>query len=422
MKRTKIIRRCILGTILLVAAVGGNRYANWVADGIYCRDFARLLEINDTEAVLHALKYHPELARTEYKAWQPYWRYYDGPARSEWSETPLHRAASHGNARVVKALLKSEPDVNATGQEGQTPLHLVRTAEVAEMLIWKGANVNARSDDYYTPLHYARNVAVARVLLKAGADPNAEDEHGLRPLDVARDPAVIRLLRGVTRPRSSWTQFRTKFIALRISQELAAAWGLDGGVAPDPTLTPLGADIPARISKEQARRLIAGLRADPDTELVGTATALSQVGEEAYVSAIIEQMFPECRRSPEKKPEAAHANRSGRDPSLWIFGEPRDDLGTTMTVTANMSPSNKTVILELCSKVVELTRDWDDNNLQVFRNYEVRTKVHLQSGQYVLLNASMISKNKTMAAIEKGARKVALFLVSVDKIVQGNDR
>jgi ankyrin repeat protein len=81
--------------------------------------------------------------------------------------------------------------LNATGSDGDTPLHVMlwrRDREAVLMLIAAGANVNAAGDMTETPLHLAIRWGDANViaaLLQAGADPEAMSEFGETPRSMA---------------------------------------------------------------------------------------------------------------------------------------------------------------------------------------------------------------------------------------------
>ncbi|MEJ2406268.1 MAG: ankyrin repeat domain-containing protein [Candidatus Thiodiazotropha sp.] len=94
--------------------------------------------------------------------------------------TPLMMAINNGHEEVVRYLLDSGADVNASGKLGRTPLHLAAfngMLELAQTLISQGANVNAKTVEGATPMHSAaiaikNNVQVLQLLLANGADVN----------------------------------------------------------------------------------------------------------------------------------------------------------------------------------------------------------------------------------------------------------
>ena len=66
--------------------------------------------------------------------------------------------------------------MNKKDELGQTPIHVVRTYEVGQLLVAKRADVNQRDSSGRTPLHYAaarsNSAELIYLLLEAGADYN----------------------------------------------------------------------------------------------------------------------------------------------------------------------------------------------------------------------------------------------------------
>jgi hypothetical protein len=97
--------------------------------------------------------------------------------------TPLHEAASKGDAAAVRSVLAEHPEQLEAGTQGflETPLHRAAVgghAGAAEALLAAGADINAQRSGGFTPLHLAENMAVAEVLLKKGADTTVRSASG----------------------------------------------------------------------------------------------------------------------------------------------------------------------------------------------------------------------------------------------------
>ena len=91
-------------------------------------------------------------------------------------------------AAEVQLMIDYGADVNATDDDGETPLYdaaLIGNAEVISILVRAGADVNTTHDNGYTLLHGAAifgNAEVIPALVKAGADVNARANLGETPL------------------------------------------------------------------------------------------------------------------------------------------------------------------------------------------------------------------------------------------------
>lgn len=101
----------------------------------------------------------------------------------------LLAAAEKGSTDLVKDLLSSGAQVDATNEDGWTPLHFAAFydhTDIVRLLLDRGADANAvTSKDRRTPLHCAAvrgNEDTVMQLLDAGADPNAGNINGYTPL------------------------------------------------------------------------------------------------------------------------------------------------------------------------------------------------------------------------------------------------
>jgi ankyrin repeat protein len=116
--------------------------------------------------------------------------------------TPLHYAATYGNAESVRILLDRGADVKARNKSDATPLiYAAYDFEKTQLLVEKGADVNARSAADMTPLLVAvsihGNTQTVRYLVEKGADVNALGPLGSDALQLAAfkgDIDMVRLL------------------------------------------------------------------------------------------------------------------------------------------------------------------------------------------------------------------------------------
>ncbi|CAG0908906.1 unnamed protein product, partial [Cyprideis torosa] len=98
---------------------------------------------------------------------------------------------------VVEVLIANGADPNIADEDERSPLHQVRSAETAELLIRKGAVVNVKDRRGQTPLFVAtenNHHSVVEVLLAHGADSNVANKDKTSPLHKAENAKTARLL------------------------------------------------------------------------------------------------------------------------------------------------------------------------------------------------------------------------------------
>merc|ERR1712196_644556 len=93
----------------------------------------------------------------------------------------LQRYASEGDLPNTLKYLNMGANVNRR-VEGETALHVVKTAECASALISYGADVNLLNNMGQTPLHTAKSAEISREFVLAGAILDFRDRKNHSPL------------------------------------------------------------------------------------------------------------------------------------------------------------------------------------------------------------------------------------------------
>ena len=105
------------------------------------------------------------------------------------------------NTDIVKLLVQSGADLNATNECGMTALMLAcvqRTHSIVSILIRAGANLDIADTNKYTALMHATletNEAVVKDLLDSGADIHAIDNNGKTALDISNIRKQLNIIR-----------------------------------------------------------------------------------------------------------------------------------------------------------------------------------------------------------------------------------
>jgi len=116
-------------------------------------------------------------------------------AQGMYKDTPIAFAVKNSLYDVVKELLESGTLTTYVDERGNSLLHLARDGRIAQLLIDAGLDVHAENKKGDKPLHYAAKLmlpGVASVLMQSGAIPGATNElqqtplHGVRSVEVAQ--------------------------------------------------------------------------------------------------------------------------------------------------------------------------------------------------------------------------------------------
>jgi ankyrin repeat protein len=123
-------------------------------------------------------------------------------ATDKLGNTALHYLCTAGMADLVEKVIAAGADVSLANNSGQTPLHLAAANGILptiRLILDKGAKINAQDIEDKTPLIYAMEndqADAAEYLLVSGADKHSRTITGLFPRDFikAAGPSMDRLL------------------------------------------------------------------------------------------------------------------------------------------------------------------------------------------------------------------------------------
>ena len=108
----------------------------------------------------------------------------------------LHVACYLGNAKILKLLLKQQPDVSVLDSEGATPLIIScrkSLVSLVPLLLKAQANPNIPDNNGTTPLSiaaYNNCLPIVKYILKAHADPNLQDKFGMTAIFFSKCSSV----------------------------------------------------------------------------------------------------------------------------------------------------------------------------------------------------------------------------------------
>ena len=125
--------------------------------------------------------------------------------RDGYFDNPIHSAIRAADDDALSVAVTNCEDVasevNRSGRDGKTPLHLSilnKNLTTAEFLLQNDSVANTQDDDGNTPLHYAKNASFVKLLLDVGgANPNIPNERGFCAVHVAvqrRDVESVKCL------------------------------------------------------------------------------------------------------------------------------------------------------------------------------------------------------------------------------------
>ncbi len=236
--------------------------------------------------------------------------------------TELQQAVAAGELEQVKKLIAAKADVNETGPQQVTAVHLASEkghAEILAALIEAGGNIDAVDAQLMQPLHLAANAETARLLIAKGAKVNAGTPSPLYMATMNGKAEVVReLLRQGTDAKKSdcatmlnWATFagRVKVVKelfqLRDAKTLLAAKSTYSPlhVAASGSFGDMGASASAQQRLDIAKLLVAngadvdarwGENVDPlsgAAHMIGTTPLMfaSQRGEAEMVTFLLDR-------------------------------------------------------------------------------------------------------------------------------------
>ncbi len=183
------------------AALRERINAHW-----FCFDAPAVLQAKHDLATVDVLLKHGANLNERSSWWAGGFGVLDGVSRPQFdalvargATIGIHNGAEQGDAELVRRLLADDPTAarRAAG-DGQHPLHVAATEEVAELLLQAGADLEARDVDHFaTPAQYqVARPEVCRWLISRGAQPDifmacALGDHELVESILREDPSAL---------------------------------------------------------------------------------------------------------------------------------------------------------------------------------------------------------------------------------------
>jgi len=130
------------------------------------------------------------------------------------TESDIYELAFNGDIDSIKKILRENPQVaKQKDKDDNTPLHLAcwgKQIGVIGLLLSYDPNINAIGCHGRTPLHYSVfegrqiSVPIVDLLLLNGADPDIKDKFGFPPDDLARmemEEGLVQVLEMIEKAR-----------------------------------------------------------------------------------------------------------------------------------------------------------------------------------------------------------------------------
>lgn len=118
---------------------------------------------------------------------------------------PLHIAVENNDLPMVRYLLESGANVDATRDNADTPLFWAPTSTIAQSLINAGASLHAKDFAGREPIHWAAQFArpdVIALFIEHGCNINIPDDGGHTPLHWATDACGFINICDMTNPKA----------------------------------------------------------------------------------------------------------------------------------------------------------------------------------------------------------------------------